>query len=143
MKKMISFLLILILDLTNTINYPENQLKIKNPPKVSEIFNIKSENQKIRFKVFFQKFCSFFTERKLVVDFRQIIDVGTHFKFCRNKTVVLLYYRIDKIVTFFTAMDIILDLLKKSLQIDCFAGWWLKVRSVPQLSVWRWNSFFG
>ena len=42
MKKMISFLLILILDLTNTINYPENQLKIQNPPKVSEIFNIKS-----------------------------------------------------------------------------------------------------
>ena len=42
MKKMISFLLILILDLTNTINYPENQLKIHNPPKVSEIFNIKT-----------------------------------------------------------------------------------------------------
>ena len=39
---MISFLLILILGLTNTINYPENQLKIHNPPKVSEIFNIKT-----------------------------------------------------------------------------------------------------
>ena len=42
MKKMISFLLILILGLTNTKNYPENQLKIHNPPKVSEIFNIKT-----------------------------------------------------------------------------------------------------
>ena len=39
---MISFLLILILGLTNTKNYPENQLKIHNPPKVSEIFNIKT-----------------------------------------------------------------------------------------------------
>ena len=42
MKKMISLIFISIFSLTFTINYSETQIKISNPPKISEIFNIKT-----------------------------------------------------------------------------------------------------